>query len=56
MGIPLIRGRLFTPEDREGTQLVTVVSENMAKILSGPMKRRSANAFFAAEPMANGSW
>ena len=33
MGIPLIRGRLFTPEDREGTQLVTVVSENMAKIL-----------------------
>lgn len=33
MGIPLIRGRLFTPEDREGTQPVTVVSENMAKIL-----------------------
>lgn len=33
MGIPLIRGRLFTPEDREGTQRVTVVSENMAKAL-----------------------
>lgn len=33
MGIPLIRGRLFTPEDREGTQPVTVVSENMAKSL-----------------------
>lgn len=33
MGIPLIRGRLFTPEDREGTQPVTLVSENMAKSL-----------------------
>jgi predicted permease len=33
MGIPLIRGRMFTPEDREGTQPVTLVSENMAKTL-----------------------
>ena len=33
MGIPLIRGRLFTPEDREGTQPVALVSENMARSL-----------------------
>jgi putative ABC transport system permease protein len=33
MGVPLIRGRLFTPEDRQGTQPVTLVSESMAKAL-----------------------
>lgn len=33
MGVPLIRGRLFTPEDRQGTQLVTLVSQSMAKAL-----------------------
>ena len=33
MSIPLIRGRLFTPEDRDGTQPVTLVSENMARSL-----------------------
>lgn len=33
MGIPLIRGRLLTPEDRKGTQPVTLISENLAKRL-----------------------
>jgi len=33
MGIPLIRGRLFTPEDRRGTQPVMLVSQRMAQKL-----------------------
>jgi putative ABC transport system permease protein len=33
MGIPLLRGRVFTPEDRPGTQLVAVISEGAAKAL-----------------------
>jgi putative ABC transport system permease protein len=31
MGIPLVRGRWFTPDDREGTMPVAVVSETMAR-------------------------
>jgi predicted permease len=31
MGIPLLQGRGFTPEDRAGSQLVAVVSEGTAK-------------------------
>jgi putative ABC transport system permease protein len=31
MGIPLVRGRWFTPGDREGTMPVAVVSESMAR-------------------------
>ncbi len=30
MGIPLLRGRTFTPEDKEGAQLVTVVNHMLA--------------------------
>jgi putative ABC transport system permease protein len=33
MGIPLLRGRGFTPEDRAGSQLVALVSEGAAKAL-----------------------
>ena len=33
MGIPVLRGRAFTPEDRAGTQLVAVVSEGAAKAM-----------------------
>jgi putative ABC transport system permease protein len=33
MGIPVLRGRAFTPEDRQGTQLVAVISEGAAKAL-----------------------
>jgi putative ABC transport system permease protein len=33
MGIPVLRGRVFTPEDRQGTQLVAVISEDAAKTL-----------------------
>ncbi|MGB6875002.1 MAG: ABC transporter permease [Candidatus Acidiferrales bacterium] len=33
MGIPVLRGRAFTPEDRPGTQLVAVISEGAAKAL-----------------------
>src|SRR5690348_3101780 len=31
MGIPLLKGRWFTPEDRSGTQQVALVSESTAK-------------------------
>jgi putative ABC transport system permease protein len=31
LGIPLLEGRLFTPEDRENAPLVTIVSQSMAK-------------------------
>jgi putative ABC transport system permease protein len=33
MGIPLRRGRLFTAEDRQGTQPVTLISKSMARTL-----------------------
>jgi predicted permease len=33
MGIPLVQGRGFTPEDRAGSQLVALVSEGAAKAL-----------------------
>jgi len=33
MGIPLVRGRLLTPEDRRGTQPVVLVSQSMAQKL-----------------------
>jgi predicted permease len=33
MGIPLLRGRLFTAEDRQSTQPVTVISQRMAQKL-----------------------
>lgn len=33
MGIPVLRGRVFTPEDRPGAQLVAVISEGAAKAL-----------------------
>jgi hypothetical protein len=33
MGIPLIKGRFFTPEDRIGSQAVAVVNEETAKLL-----------------------
>lgn len=33
MGIPLIEGRFFTPEDRIGSQAVAIVSEETAKLL-----------------------
>lgn len=33
MGIPVLRGRAFTPEDRQNTQLVAVISEEAAKML-----------------------
>ena len=33
MGIPVLRGRAFTPEDRAGTQLVAVISEGAAKAM-----------------------
>jgi predicted permease len=31
MGIPLLRGRLFTPDDNENSQLVTVVNQTLAE-------------------------
>jgi len=31
MGIPLVRGRFFTNDDRSGSQLVTIVSHNFAQ-------------------------
>jgi putative ABC transport system permease protein len=34
MGIPLVRGRGFTPEDREGAELVTIVSKPLADRLA----------------------
>ena len=33
MGIPVLRGRAFTPEDRAGTQLVAVISGSAAKAM-----------------------
>ena len=33
VGIPLLKGRLFTPEDRIGSQPVAVISEEAAKLL-----------------------
>ena len=33
MGIPVLRGRAFTLEDRQGTQLVAVISDGAAKAL-----------------------
>jgi putative ABC transport system permease protein len=33
MGIPVLRGRAFSPEDRQGTQLVAVISDGAAKAL-----------------------
>ncbi len=33
MGIPLIKGRFFTPEDRIGSQPVAVINEETAKLL-----------------------
>jgi putative ABC transport system permease protein len=33
MGIPILRGRAFTPEDRQDTQLVAVISDGAAKAL-----------------------
>jgi putative ABC transport system permease protein len=32
MGIPLVRGRAFTPEDREGTPLVVIVNDAAARL------------------------
>ncbi|MGB6875834.1 MAG: ABC transporter permease [Candidatus Acidiferrales bacterium] len=31
MGVPLLKGRLFTPEDRAGSQPVVIISEDAAK-------------------------
>jgi putative ABC transport system permease protein len=31
MGIPLLRGRLFTPDDKEGSQLVVIVNKKLAE-------------------------
>ncbi|MFZ1112860.1 MAG: ABC transporter permease [Candidatus Acidiferrales bacterium] len=47
MGIPVLRGRAFSPEDRPGTQLVAVISEGAAKALwpgQDPMGKRFTGA------------
>jgi predicted permease len=31
LGVPLLRGRYFTDEDRKGSQLVAIIDENLAK-------------------------
>ena len=31
MGVPLLRGRYFTPDDKEGTQLVAIVNRKLAE-------------------------
>ncbi len=31
LGIPLLKGRLFTDDDRQGSQLIAVIDENLAK-------------------------
>ena len=42
LGIRLVRGRLFTDEDREGRQKVVVINDAAAR-RSGPMQIRSAS-------------
>jgi predicted permease len=53
LGIPLRRGRAFTPEDREGSPRVVVVSETTARRLwpgQDPIGRRlSATTFYFAD-------
>ncbi len=48
MGIPLIKGRFFTPEDRIGSQPVAVINEATAKLLwpgEDPLGKRLGHPF-----------
>jgi putative ABC transport system permease protein len=53
LSIPIVKGRAFTPEDREGSPKVVVVSESTAKKLwpgQDPIGRRiAATSFYFAE-------
>jgi predicted permease len=48
MGVPLIKGRFFTPEDRIGSQPVAVINEATAKLLwpgEDPLGKRLGHPF-----------
>jgi putative ABC transport system permease protein len=60
MGIPLVRGRLFTADDRANAPRVAVISESLAAAYfpeQDPVgKRIKAASFFDADPGPEGSW